>query len=123
MLNASTYLYAVLYQPTTVADCIASLPDASLQEPCVYETRIAARSLGEAADAVRGYVGYLEAELAPRARASFRLGREKFERKLQLEEGLSIGVDAMRAMLRRRRRTTRAGCPGWPRRSPRSASA
>jgi uncharacterized protein (DUF885 family) len=49
----------------------------------------------EAADAVKGYSGYLEVELAPRARASFRLGREKFERKLQLEEGLSIGVDKL----------------------------
>ncbi len=55
----------------------------------------------EAADAVRGYVGYLEAELAPRARASFRLGREKFERKLQLEEGLSIGVDKLLAIATR----------------------
>ena len=52
----------------------------------------------EAADALRTYCGYLETELAPRARASFRLGREKFERKLKLEEGLSIGVDKLLAI-------------------------
>ncbi len=55
----------------------------------------------EAADAVRDYAGYLEAELAPRARASFRLGREKFEKKLRLEEGLSIGVDKLLAIATR----------------------
>ena len=52
----------------------------------------------EAADALRNYCGYLETELAPRARASFRLGREKFERKLKLEEGLAIGVDKLLAI-------------------------
>ncbi len=52
----------------------------------------------EAADAVKGYIGYLEEELAPRARASFRLGREKFERKLQLEEGLSVGIEKLLAI-------------------------
>ena len=30
---------------------------------------------------------YLETEIAPKARASFRLGRDKFEQKLRLEEG------------------------------------
>lgn len=52
----------------------------------------------DAADALNGYIGYLEAELAPRAHASFRLGREKFEKKLKLEEGLSIGVDKLLAI-------------------------
>jgi len=52
----------------------------------------------EAADALKGYVGYLETELAPRARASFRLGREKFERKLKLDEGLPLGVDKLLAI-------------------------
>ena len=52
----------------------------------------------EAADALKSYVGYLETDLAPRARASFRLGREKFERKLKLEEGLGLGVDKLLAI-------------------------
>jgi uncharacterized protein (DUF885 family) len=60
----------------------------------------------EAADALRDYIGYLEAELAPRARASFRLGREKFEKKLKLEEGLSLGVDKLLAIASRELRAT-----------------
>ena len=55
----------------------------------------------EAADALRAYCGCIEAELAPRARASFRLGREKFEKKLKLEEGLSMGVDKLLAIASR----------------------
>jgi len=55
----------------------------------------------EAADALRKYCGYLETELAPRARASFRIGRDKFEKKLKLEEGLSIGVDKLLAIASR----------------------
>ncbi len=55
----------------------------------------------EAADAIGSYIGYLEAELAPRSHASFRLGREKFEKKLKLEEGLSIGVDKLLAIASR----------------------
>ncbi|HEY3382914.1 MAG TPA: DUF885 domain-containing protein [Vicinamibacterales bacterium] len=52
----------------------------------------------EAADAIKGYQRYLEEEVAPKARASFRLGREKFERKLKLEEGISVGVDKLLAI-------------------------
>ena len=44
----------------------------------------------EASHAIKGYIDYLETDLAPRAKASFRLGREKFEKKLRLEEGLSL---------------------------------
>ncbi len=49
----------------------------------------------EAASAITGFVDYLEADLAPRAKASFRLGREKFEQKLRLDEGLSISADRL----------------------------
>src|SRR5688572_26798923 len=49
----------------------------------------------EAAAAVNSYVAYLEGELAPRAKASFRLGRERFERKLKLEEGISLSADKL----------------------------
>jgi uncharacterized protein (DUF885 family) len=52
----------------------------------------------EAAESLRRYCSYLETELAPRAKASFRLGREKFETKLKLEEGLPIGVDKLLAI-------------------------
>jgi len=40
----------------------------------------------EASQAVGSYVEYLETDLAPKARASFRLGRDKFEQKLRLDE-------------------------------------
>jgi uncharacterized protein (DUF885 family) len=49
----------------------------------------------EAAAAIQGFVGYLETDLAPRARGSFRLGREAFEKKLKLEEGVSLGADRL----------------------------
>ena len=42
----------------------------------------------EASQAIGSYIEHLETEVAPRARASFRLGRDKFEQKLKLEEGL-----------------------------------
>src|SRR4029453_10053399 len=43
----------------------------------------------EASHSVNAYVEFLE-EMAPRARASFRLGRDRFEQKLRLDEGISI---------------------------------
>src|SRR6266516_2004032 len=49
----------------------------------------------EAAQAVGSYVEYLETEAAPKARASFRLGKDKFEQKLRLEEGLTMPVDRL----------------------------
>src|SRR6266550_3210816 len=55
----------------------------------------------EASQAVGSYVQYLETELAPKARASFRLGRDKFEQKLRLEEGVTIPVDRLLAIATR----------------------
>jgi uncharacterized protein (DUF885 family) len=52
----------------------------------------------EAATAIRTYVEVLETEIGPKARASFRLGRDRFERKLRLEEGLGLGVDRLLAI-------------------------
>lgn len=49
----------------------------------------------EASQAVASYLTYLETEVAPKARASFRLGRDRFEQKLRFEEGLSIPVDRL----------------------------
>src|SRR5580765_1628468 len=49
----------------------------------------------EASHAVGAYVDYLETDLAPKARASFRLGRDKFEQKLRLEEGINLPVDRL----------------------------
>ena len=56
----------------------------------------------EAVQAIRGYVEYLENEQAPKARASFRLGRDRFEQKVRLEEGLGgITVDKLLAIAER----------------------
>src|SRR5215203_593834 len=55
----------------------------------------------EASHAVGSYVQYLETEAAPKARASFRLGRDKFEQKLRLEEGISVPVDRLLALATR----------------------
>lgn len=55
----------------------------------------------EAANAIRGYLDHLDKELAPRARASFRLGREVFAKKVQLEEGVSLDADRLLAIAER----------------------
>lgn len=49
----------------------------------------------EAAHAIAGFANYLEKDLAARAKASFRLGRDKFEQKLKLEEGISLGAERL----------------------------
>jgi uncharacterized protein (DUF885 family) len=49
----------------------------------------------EAAAAIKVYLDYLETDLAPRAKASFRLGQERFQQKLKLEDGVDIGADRL----------------------------
>ena len=60
----------------------------------------------EASQAIGAYVQYLETDVAPRARASFRLGRENFERKLKLEEGLTLPLDRLLAIATRELKAT-----------------
>ncbi|MDE3157104.1 MAG: DUF885 domain-containing protein [Acidobacteriota bacterium] len=60
----------------------------------------------EAVQALGEYIDYLERDQAPKARASFRLGREKFERKLQLDEGLSLDSDRLLAIALRELQAT-----------------
>jgi uncharacterized protein (DUF885 family) len=60
----------------------------------------------EAVQAVGGYVQYLEAQVRPRARASFRLGRERFEEKLRHEEGLDLPADRLLAIAEREMKAT-----------------
>jgi uncharacterized protein (DUF885 family) len=55
----------------------------------------------EASQALGAYIEHLESNVAPRARASFRLGRDKFEQKLKLEEGLALPVERLLAIARR----------------------
>jgi uncharacterized protein (DUF885 family) len=52
----------------------------------------------EAATAISSYIDYLENDLAPRAKASFRLGRERFEQKLKTEEGIALSAERLLAI-------------------------
>src|SRR5207244_5308878 len=60
----------------------------------------------EAAHAIGSYIQYLEADVAPRARASFRLGRDNFEQKLRLDEGLAMSTDRLLAIATRELKAT-----------------
>ena len=60
----------------------------------------------EASQAVGKYVAYLETDLAPKARASFRLGRDKFEQKLRLDEGVTLPLDRLLAIATRELKAT-----------------
>ena len=60
----------------------------------------------EASQAVRSYVHDLENEIGPKARGSFRLGKEKFEQKLKLDEGLTVPIDRLLAIATRELKET-----------------
>ena len=60
----------------------------------------------EAAQAIGKYVQYVEDDLAPKARASFRLGRAAFERKVKLDEGLPMDADRLLAIALREFKAT-----------------
>ncbi len=60
----------------------------------------------EAIQAVASYIGHLEQDVAPKARASFRLGRDKFEQKLRLDEGFSLPVERLLAIALRELQAT-----------------
>ncbi len=55
----------------------------------------------EAVESIGEYVDYLENDVRPRAKASFRLGRDNFEQKLRLEEGISAPIDRLLAIAER----------------------
>jgi len=49
----------------------------------------------EASHAIGAYIEFLEKEAAPKARATFRLGRDKFEQKLRYDEGITLPVERL----------------------------
>ena len=55
----------------------------------------------EATEAIRRYTTHLRDTLAPRSRATFRLGRERFEGQLRLKDGISIASDRLLAIAER----------------------
>ena len=60
----------------------------------------------EATQAIGSYIQYLDEELSPKARGSFRLGREMFEKKLRLDEGIPLDTDRLLAIALRELKTT-----------------
>jgi uncharacterized protein (DUF885 family) len=55
----------------------------------------------EAVQAIGEYVEYLETDLRPKAKASFRLGKERFEQKLRFDEGIALPVERLLAIAER----------------------
>ncbi len=47
----------------------------------------------EATQTIGAYVDDLENDIRPKAKGTFRLGRDRFEQKLRLEEGITLPVD------------------------------
>lgn len=60
----------------------------------------------EAGDALREHVAHLRDAVAPRSRASFRLGAARFEQKLRLEEGIELPAGRLLEIARRELRVT-----------------
>jgi uncharacterized protein (DUF885 family) len=60
----------------------------------------------EASHAVSSYVEFLESEVAPKARSSFRLGGDKFEQKVRLDEGVSLPIERLLAIATRELKAT-----------------
>jgi hypothetical protein len=55
----------------------------------------------EAARDIGAYVNDLENDIRPNAKGTFRLGRDRFEQKLRLEEGISLPTDRLLAIATR----------------------
>jgi uncharacterized protein (DUF885 family) len=55
----------------------------------------------DASAALGAFAEYLENEVAPKSKGSFRLGRERFEEKLLTSEGLSLSADTLLAIATR----------------------
>src|SRR6185295_9759928 len=60
----------------------------------------------EASQSLGAYIDYLETDVGPRARASFRLGRDKFEQKLRFEEGIGVPIERLLAIAERELQST-----------------
>jgi uncharacterized protein (DUF885 family) len=60
----------------------------------------------EAVQSIGSYVDYLENDVRPKAKASFRLGKDRFEQKLRYDEGISLSAERLLAIAERELRTT-----------------
>lgn len=55
----------------------------------------------DATDALREHIAHLRDSVAPKSRASFRLGKDRFEQQLRLDEGLDVPTGNLLAIARR----------------------
>ena len=55
----------------------------------------------EAVNTIGAYVTDLETNIRPKAKGSFRLGRDRFEQKLRLEEGITLPIEKLLAIATR----------------------
>jgi uncharacterized protein (DUF885 family) len=62
----------------------------------------------EATDAIRRYTTHLRETLAPRSRATFRLGRERFEGRLRHQDGIALSAERLLAIAERELASTQA---------------
>ena len=62
----------------------------------------------EATDAIRRHTNHLRDTLAPRSRATFRLGRERFEGRLKYTDGISLSAERLLAVAERELARTQA---------------
>jgi uncharacterized protein (DUF885 family) len=60
----------------------------------------------EAARVIGEYATHLDETVAPKARGSFRLGRERFQQKLAYEDGITLDADRLLALATRELRAT-----------------
>ncbi|MGH9220805.1 MAG: DUF885 domain-containing protein, partial [Vicinamibacterales bacterium] len=60
-----------------------------------------ADACNEAVNTIGAYVDELENEVGPKAKGSFRLGKERFEQKLRYDEGITLPVDRLLAIATR----------------------
>ena len=68
---------------------------------------VLADSSVEATNALREHIAHLQDTVAPKSRASFRLGRARFEQMLRLDEGLDLPPDRLLEIARRELLATR----------------
>jgi uncharacterized protein (DUF885 family) len=60
----------------------------------------------EAGTTISSLIEYVEKDLAPRSKGSFRLGRQKFEQKFRLDEGITVDADRLLSIALRELHTT-----------------
>ena len=60
-----------------------------------------ADACGEAVQTIGAYVTDLETDIRPKAKGTFRLGRDRFEQKLRLEEGITLPIERLLAIATR----------------------